>query len=118
MKDSGTVKSQVRDKCTHDRLFFRLLDPGDKKRRGFTPAPSSVLASYLLVASGTDHYNTHHCHPIYTIVQSHDSFWVETFYHYYVEVDDSKKGRDDLLFYVKLDPKQVHYLCVKCTACV
>ena len=40
-------------------------------------------------------------------VQSHDSFWVETFHHYYVEVDDSKRGRDDLLFYVKLDSKQV-----------
>lgn len=48
------------------------------------------------------------------IVQSHDSFWVETFHHYYVEVGDDKKGRDDLLFYVKLDSKQVQYHLFKC----
>ena len=49
---------------------------------------------------------TNFCH---LSVQTHDSFWVETFHRYYIEVDDSKKGRDDLLFYVKLDSKQVQY---------
>ena len=48
---------------------------------------------------------------IHLAVHSHDSFWVETFHRYYIEVDDSKRGRDDLLFYVKLDSKQVG--CIK-----
>ena len=42
---------------------------------------------------------------MYLTVQSWDSFWVDTFHRCYVE--DGKKGRDDLLFYVKVNSKQV-----------
>ena len=48
---------------------------------------------------------------LHCAVQSHDSFWVESFYRHYVDVDEGKRGRDDLLFYVRLDTKQVQCIC-------
>ena len=47
----------------------------------------------------------------YLTIQSHDLFWAERFHHYYVELDNCKNRRDNFLFYVKLDSKQIH--CVK-----